>query len=41
MDAVLADPDRPMGRIIVIDDRSPEPALSAWLRSWRMTAGSI
>ncbi len=30
--AVLADPDRPMGRIIVIDDCSPEPALSAWLR---------
>ncbi len=30
--AVLADPDRPMGRIIVIDDCSPEPALSKWLQ---------
>jgi GT2 family glycosyltransferase/glycosyltransferase involved in cell wall biosynthesis len=29
--SVLADDDRPEGRIIVIDDRSPEPALSAWL----------
>ncbi|HVZ10174.1 glycosyltransferase [Rhodopila sp.] len=29
---VLADPDRPMGRIIVVDDCSPEPALSDWLR---------
>lgn len=29
--SVLADPDRPPGRIIVIDDRSPEPALSDWL----------
>jgi GT2 family glycosyltransferase/glycosyltransferase involved in cell wall biosynthesis len=29
--SVLADPDRPPGRIIVVDDASPEPALSAWL----------
>jgi GT2 family glycosyltransferase len=31
LDSVLADPDRPPGRVIVVDDRSPEPALSAWL----------
>lgn len=31
LESVLADPDRPAGRIIVIDDKSPEPALSAWL----------
>ncbi len=29
--SVLADGDRSMGRVIVIDDRSPEPKLSAWL----------
>ncbi|MBV9117617.1 MAG: glycosyltransferase, partial [Acetobacteraceae bacterium] len=29
--SVLADPDRPPGRVIVVDDASPEPALSAWL----------
>ncbi len=29
--SVLADTERPNGRIIVIDDRSPEPKLSAWL----------
>ena len=29
--SVLADGERPPGRIIVIDDRSPEPALRAWL----------
>ena len=29
--SVLADPDRPTGRVIVVDDRSPEPKLSAWL----------
>jgi GT2 family glycosyltransferase/glycosyltransferase involved in cell wall biosynthesis len=29
--SVLADPARPAGRIIVVDDRSPEPKLSAWL----------
>ena len=29
--SVLADPDRPAGRMIVVDDRSPEPKLSAWL----------
>lgn len=32
LNSVLADPDRPPGRVIVIDDRSPEPALSAWLK---------
>ena len=31
LDSVLADNDRPKGRIIVIDDRSPEPKLTAWL----------
>ena len=29
--SVLADPDRPAGRVIVVDDRSPDPKLSAWL----------
>ena len=29
--SVLADTDRPPGRVIVIDDRSPEPLLAAWL----------
>jgi GT2 family glycosyltransferase/glycosyltransferase involved in cell wall biosynthesis len=31
VESVLADPERPPGRIIVIDDCSPEPRLSAWL----------
>jgi GT2 family glycosyltransferase/glycosyltransferase involved in cell wall biosynthesis len=31
LESVLADPDRPAGRLIVVDDRAPEPALSAWL----------
>ncbi len=31
LQSVLADPDRPKGRVIVVDDRSPEPKLSAWL----------
>lgn len=31
LESVFADTDRPAGRIIVIDDKSPEPALSAWL----------
>ncbi len=31
IETVLADPDRPPGRVIVVDDRSPEPKLSAWL----------
>jgi GT2 family glycosyltransferase/glycosyltransferase involved in cell wall biosynthesis len=31
IDSVLSDPDRPAGRIIAVDDRSPEPKLSAWL----------
>ena len=32
IESVLADPDRPAGRVIVIDDASPEPRLAAWLR---------
>jgi len=31
IESVLADPDRPAGRILVIDDCSPERRLSAWL----------
>lgn len=31
--SVLADAGKPLGRVIVIDDRSPEPELSAWLRT--------
>ncbi len=31
IESVLADPDRPAGEVIVVDDRSPEPELSAWL----------
>lgn len=31
LESVLADTERPAGRIIVIDDRSPERELSAWL----------
>src|SRR6185312_3037645 len=31
LNSVLDDPDRPPGRVIVVDDHSPEPALSAWL----------
>ena len=30
--SVLADPDRPPGRVIVVEDASPEPKLVAWLR---------
>lgn len=33
LETVLADMDRPSGDIIVIDDCSPEPELSAWLDS--------
>ena len=32
LETVLADADRPQGRVIVIDDCSPEPELSAWLK---------
>jgi GT2 family glycosyltransferase len=32
LESVLADPDRPTGRVIVIDDASPDRALAAWLR---------
>lgn len=31
IDSVLADADRLDGNVIVVDDRSPEPRLSAWL----------
>lgn len=31
LESVLADRERPDGAVIVIDDNSPEPALSAWL----------
>jgi GT2 family glycosyltransferase/glycosyltransferase involved in cell wall biosynthesis len=31
IDSVLADPGKPLGRIIVVEDRSPEPGLVAWL----------
>ena len=31
IESVLADPDRPPGRVIVVDDHSPEAKLSAWL----------
>jgi GT2 family glycosyltransferase/glycosyltransferase involved in cell wall biosynthesis len=31
IESVLADKDRFPGRIVVIDDKSPQPALSAWL----------
>lgn len=31
LETVLADPNRPAGRILVIDDCSPEQRLSAWL----------
>jgi GT2 family glycosyltransferase/glycosyltransferase involved in cell wall biosynthesis len=31
IESVLADTARPAGRVIAVDDRSPEPKLSAWL----------
>jgi GT2 family glycosyltransferase/glycosyltransferase involved in cell wall biosynthesis len=31
VESVLADRELPAGRVVVIDDRSPEPKLSAWL----------
>ncbi len=40
IESVLADADRPAGRVIVVDDRSPEPKLSAWL-SRQAAAGRI
>ncbi|WP_428483687.1 glycosyltransferase [Rhodopila sp.] len=30
--AVLADQGKPLGQVIVVDDRSPEPSLIGWLR---------
>jgi GT2 family glycosyltransferase/glycosyltransferase involved in cell wall biosynthesis len=33
LNSVLADPDRPPGRVVVIEDCSPEPKLVAWLRT--------
>ncbi|HSU04622.1 MAG TPA: glycosyltransferase [Acetobacteraceae bacterium] len=40
LQSVLADPDRPAGRVIVVDDCSPEPELSAFLVGLK-TAGRI
>jgi GT2 family glycosyltransferase/glycosyltransferase involved in cell wall biosynthesis len=40
LESVLADPDRPSGRVIVMEDCSPEPKLVAWLRKLA-NAGSI
>jgi hypothetical protein len=40
IESVLQDPDRPHGRVIVIDDRSPEPKLSSWLNT-QATKGRI
>jgi GT2 family glycosyltransferase/glycosyltransferase involved in cell wall biosynthesis len=40
IESVLADTERPAGRIIVIDDRSPESELSAWLNQLK-TSGHI
>ena len=40
LDSVLADPARPPGRVIVVDDATPEPALAAWLDTLR-AAGRI
>jgi len=31
IESVLGDTDRPAGQVIVVDDKSPEPKLSAWL----------
>lgn len=39
VESVLADPDRPPGRIIVIDDRGPDPALRTWLTRLARTGG--
>lgn len=33
IESVLSDPERPPGRIVVVDDCSPEPGLSQWLQS--------
>lgn len=35
LQSVLNDPTRPPGRVIVVDDASPEPALTAWLDQLR------
>ena len=40
IESVLADPHRPPGKVIVVDDRSPEPKLSTWLDRLA-TAGRI
>ncbi|MDR3533474.1 MAG: glycosyltransferase, partial [Rhodopila sp.] len=32
IESVLADPSPPLGRVIVVEDRSPEPELVAWLQ---------
>ena len=33
LNSVLRDPDRPPGQVIVVEDCSPEPKLTAWLRT--------
>jgi GT2 family glycosyltransferase/glycosyltransferase involved in cell wall biosynthesis len=33
LNSVLEDPDRPPGQVIVVEDCSPEPKLTAWLRT--------
>ncbi|MDE2583320.1 MAG: glycosyltransferase, partial [Rhodospirillales bacterium] len=40
LDSVLADPARPPGRVIVVDDATPEPALAAYLDGLK-AAGQI
>ena len=40
LDGVLADPARPPGRVIVVDDATPDPALAAWLDELK-SAGRI
>ncbi len=40
LESVLADPARPPGRVIVVDDATPEPALAAWLDTLK-AAGRI
>ena len=39
--SVLADPGRPPGRIVAIDDASPDPALRAWLRKLAKTGAIV
>ena len=41
LESVLADPGRPPGRVVAIDDCSPEPALRAWLRKLAKTGAIV